>query len=98
MQDGCTVFGINHFCLKQNEKNLFIFAIADWILLIYKDGTKYKSYCDGQSREAWVKLVCERSDKVSLFSAYSESCLLNSFCQLKFALSVSELQICSKKL
>ena len=72
---------------EQNYEYVFLFVIADWILLIYKDGTKYKSYCDGQSREAWVKLVCEKSGKVSLFD--DEVCLILSaiICSTSFCVS-----------
>ena len=41
---------------------------VDWMLLIYKDGEKYNSYCDKQSREAWVKIVCDKTGKVLNFS------------------------------
>lgn len=39
----------------------FALGGTDWLLLIYKDGKKYHSFCDGQARETWVKVVCQTS-------------------------------------
>ena len=45
----------------------YSFFSENWILLIYRDGKKYNSYCDMQNREAWVKVVCDKSGKVINF-------------------------------
>ena len=57
-----TIYGIE--TTLENWQSCINFFLDDWIFLVYKDGTKYSSYCDKQNREAWVKIVCDKSGKV----------------------------------
>jgi len=51
----------------------FALGGENWILIIYRDGKKYKSYCDMQNREAWVKVVCDKSGKSTKLTVLEES-------------------------
>eukprot|EP00794_Sanderia_malayensis_P015292 gene15292-16870_t len=46
---------------------------TDWILIVYGDGQKYKSYCDKESRETWVKVICDKSGADTKLKVLEES-------------------------
>lgn len=63
----------NKRTLLGKSSSSFALGGANWILIIYKDGAKYDSHCDKQSREAWVKIVCDKSGKSPQLKVLEES-------------------------
>ena len=66
---------------------LSISFLANLILIVFKDGKQYNSFCDKQKREAWLQIVCDKSGKVSfkVFKQFSRlTCKVNHGARLLF--------------
>ncbi|XP_065060904.1 cation-dependent mannose-6-phosphate receptor-like isoform X2 [Rhopilema esculentum] len=64
----------------QNKKTLlgmsnasFALGGTNLILIVFKDGKQYNSFCDKQKREAWLQIVCDKSGKKPQFKVIEES-------------------------